>query len=402
MKNTMKFLKITTFSVAIAAGLIFTFTKCRKDIVVVPVPIHDTLFGKAISGVAQYLDFNDNLQLAKGAVISLYAGSTKSGNPVETAFADSTGAYSFPYLLPGNYFVWATYNTKNINNTKTPIQGINFETVPGYAVTMASVNITQNIMLANVAPSGNLVISITASDTTGSNGAIKTAPFESHSKCTWWTEYKGNDGQGGTSLTGGFNVFKVSKFFFDEANPANSTLEAYVLLSSINTFEPARDKISACVPKSLHIDTFMVGTTDAFVLVPQADTAWFRIPVGSIERYGKGYLGHGTMEAFYKHNGTEIIPPRISPVPPDTNSYDGNPPYYTGPFGQRVINDIDLYFEYQGKNKVYSGSTFNWFLIFEGEFTFTRQQYFWNNTSLGNIIHVTPHVQLKGANNVEI
>ncbi len=401
MKTTLKILKITTVAAAFAVGLIFTFTKCRKDIVVVPVPIHDTLFGKTISGLVQYPDFGNVTQLAKGAVVSLYSGSSKSGSPVATAFADSMGSYSFPYLLPGNYFIWATYNTKNKNNPKAPIEGINFETSPGYPVTMASANLTQDIMLSNVAASGTLKISITPSDTNGSMGAIKTAPFEAHSKCEWWTEYNKDGGIGGTTIQGGFNVFKVTKFFFDEASPANSTIEGYVLLYSINTFEPARD--SGCVPQTLQQDTYKLNGV-AKLLDPITDTAWYRAPLGSIEKYGKGYLAHGSLEAFYKHQGGNIQAPRVTPLPPDTVSWNGLGPQYAGPWNQRVTNSIDMYFEFQAKNKVWNaaGTTFNWFFIFEGEFTFTRQQYYVKTTSLGNTMHVTPHVQLKGANNVEM
>lgn len=401
MKNPKKVLKIATFAAAVAVGIIITFSKCRKDIIIVPVPIHDTVFGKNLSGLAQYLDFNGDTQLAKGAVVSLYAGSTKSGNAVATAYADSSGVYSFPYLLPGNYFVWASYNTKN-KNTKAPIEGITFETGPGYAVTMGASDLAQNIFLGTVAPSGNLVISIIATDTTGSMGAIKYAPYESHSKCEWWTEYKYDNGAGGTTIQGGFNTFKVTKFYFDEVNPANSLIEGYVLFSTVNTFEPARDASSGCVWQSIGLDTIRSAATPYTytVLTPESDTAWYIAPLGSIEKYGKGYVAHGALTAFYKHLGGTYAG-RVTSVPPDTGSYNGLGPQYAGPWDQKLTNDIDMYFEYQGKNKVYSGANFNWFFIFEAEFNFTRQQYYFKNTSLGNTIHVTPHVQLKGPNNVE-
>lgn len=410
MKTMMRFLKITAFSIAIAVGIIFTFTKCRKDIVVVPVPIHDTVFGKTISGIAQYPDFDDVMQLAKGASVSLYSGSTKSGNPVATCFADSTGAYSFPYLLPGSYFVWAKYNTKNQNYEKSPIEGINFETDPGYAVTLGASNLTQNITLATVAAPGNLIVSIKATDTVGSNGTVRYAPYESHSQLSWWCEYgKYSDGNlGGHEIVGGFNsqtggsgnAFTVTEFYFDEANPQNTKIKGYCLLSRISTLNPTRDSLyNGCVPKTLQVDTYMVGTT--VYALPMTDTAWYYCTAGNVEKYGKGYLAHGSMEAFYKHQGGDFMPPRIAALGADTGSWDGTGPSYAGPWNQRISHSADMYFEWK-KNKMWSGANFYWLVSFEGEFSFFRSDYYLKNTSLANEVHVLPHVQLKGANNYEI
>ena len=401
----MKTIKIVLATTIVAFGLTFFLTKCKKNTDVVVVQVHDTVQGKSITGICKYPDHAGTMIAAPGTVISLYLGSSVSGSPVATAYADANGNYEIPYLLPNNYFVFASYNTENQNNAK-PIEGITFETNPGYAVAMSGSNVTQNLDLVNVAPNGTLIIGATSADTIGVTNS-RYAPFEAHSKCPWWTEYStyGNGGLGGTTLEGGFNVFKVTSFLFDEANPANSKIKGYVLLSSINTMEPARDALSGCVPQTLQVDTLKVGVGAAAtysVLVKEADTAWYEAPIGTISKYGNGYLAKGNLTAFYKHQGGDVISPRVTVLPADTVSWDGKSANYAGPWNQRITQPVDMYFEYQGKNKVWNsaGTTYNWFFIFEGEFQFDRKDFYVKTTSIANTMHVTPHVQLKGANNM--
>jgi polyisoprenoid-binding protein YceI len=60
---------------------------------------------------------------------------------------------------------------------------------------------------------------------------------KSHSNVMWETAYIGNT----SLLTGRFNTFGLTKFEFDEANPANTSFEGYVYLNTVNTGEPGRD-----------------------------------------------------------------------------------------------------------------------------------------------------------------
>src|ERR1035441_4912860 len=126
----MKTIRITLFSiVAIAAfGLIFSLSKSKKETKVVVVPVHDTLKGKSIIGNCTYPNYVGTMVPAKGAVVSLYLGTSVSGSPIAKTTADSSGNYNLPYLLPGSYYLFATYNTVNVNYK--PINGINFQTNP--------------------------------------------------------------------------------------------------------------------------------------------------------------------------------------------------------------------------------------------------------------------------------
>lgn len=59
---------------------------------------------------------------------------------------------------------------------------------------------------------------------------------KSHNSLMWETRYYANN----AGLTGRFNQFDV-KVKFDEANPANTSIKAWVQLSTYNTGEPGRD-----------------------------------------------------------------------------------------------------------------------------------------------------------------
>jgi polyisoprenoid-binding protein YceI len=86
-----------------------------------------------------------------------------------------------------------------------------------------------------------------------------------HSNINWETEYYAEHAW----LTGKFNAFDVD-IKFDQADYANTTINAWVKLSSFNTGEPGRDGPDKCGPKYLGVqfDTAMAP-------VPTTDSAWF-------------------------------------------------------------------------------------------------------------------------------
>src|SRR3990172_4164679 len=104
----MKTFKFILAAAVVTAGLTFFLTKCKKNTEIVVVQVHDTLKGKSVSGQCTYPNYAAAMVKAKGAVVSLYLGASKTGNPVATAYADTNGNYSLPYLLPNTYFVYAT------------------------------------------------------------------------------------------------------------------------------------------------------------------------------------------------------------------------------------------------------------------------------------------------------
>lgn len=405
--KTKRLLKTLTIPALIALGLVISLSNCKKekeivkenvyvnvpvhDTTQVIINIHDTLTGKNISGTCTYPDFTNTMVPAKGTVLSLYVGSTGTGTPIETAFADLSGNYSFKFLIPGTYFLTAHFNTDNQN--RSPIKGVNF-VFDGIAITMGTSNITQNIALASVAAPGALKIAI---DTIAAGTSFRKVTLEIHSKTPFETQHNGNQ----QALQGGFNVFKFTSFIFDEAVPANIAINAYVQASSINTFEPARDALAGgCVRKTLNVDTMMVGST--ITAIPATDTIRFYANPGEVVKYGKGYLAHGHMKGFYKHPyGTTGVGGSGSSgfIPADTSylqEADGIP------YGTTINKPLDMYFEYMGKTKQISGANFNWIFIFEGKFTFNKfTGWYIKSSSISDIITVTPHVAMSGTTNIE-
>src|SRR4051812_14908491 len=69
--------------------------------------VHDTALGKTVSGNATYPDYLGSQVAAKGGVVYLYVGGSKSGPIGASAIIDASGNYSLPFLLPGNYFLYA-------------------------------------------------------------------------------------------------------------------------------------------------------------------------------------------------------------------------------------------------------------------------------------------------------
>ena len=61
MKTSTKLFRLSTIAtVILAVGILFSLTKCKKDVVVVVVPVHDTVSGAAILGLAQYPGLNND------------------------------------------------------------------------------------------------------------------------------------------------------------------------------------------------------------------------------------------------------------------------------------------------------------------------------------------------------
>ena len=109
-----------------------------------------------------------------------------------------------------------------------------------------------------------------------------------HCNVGWQTYFQNNN----ALLTGRFNTFNTS-IHFDQANPQNTVIGAWVQLSTFNTGEPGRDGTGGCGPTNMGIKY----DTVAGVVTPIAttDSAWFAAPAGTCQRYGTGYVAHGNL-----------------------------------------------------------------------------------------------------------
>ena len=396
MKN-VSFFKLLTLP--LITGLILTLSFCKKDTETLTVTetktetitkhdtviINDTLRiyvtdstgGKSIKGNATYLDMLGITKPAAGAVLFLYYGnSVNANNLVYTSTADANGNFEFKFLAKNTYFLFSKYNTDNKNYRV--IDGINFQTDPGYVISMVGSDFTQNVDLKTLSSSGTSKISLD----TIVNGYRKVT-FNTHSKVVWESLYNGGNSQ---TIQGAFNTLQITKFDFDETDVSKINFSGYVLLSSLTTFEPARDALgTGCVSKTMRVDTLNATT-------PLAETDTAKLYTVSVEKYGDGYLAHCMMKAFYM----------TGPSTPQTYAIDttGIPSQY---WGTTIEKPIDVFITFE-KKKVFNaaGTTFNWEFIFEAMFTFkAKTDYYVSSNNIGDAVTVKPHILMRGANNVE-
>lgn len=402
--NNLKLMLIPT-----VVGLMLCLSYCKKETKVVKeivhdttilvvhdtinttltVYVHDTIRGKTILGSVNYPDPTGSPSIAKGAVVMLYLGTVQDPSKlVAITFSDASGNYKFPFLLPNAYFIYSKYNTDNQNyKMLSELNGINFATIPGYAVTLGTTDLTQNISLINIAATGTLKISL---DTTV-NQFRKVTLDKAHSRIAFETEY----GPGGVgSMFPGFfgspsgipsqTAFNLTKFAFDEANPANTVIEGYVLLHERSTGEDGRDALGQCGSKALLIDTAEMGGA---IARPETDTCKF-ISL-SVVKYGNGYLCRAKLRGFLMHKGPGNNDPICATCPIDTVFG------FTGPFDVPRDFPVDMYFEFGGK-KYISGTNWYYLFPFEGTFTFNKRTMNINHASIGDNIKVSCHINIRG------
>jgi polyisoprenoid-binding protein YceI len=148
---------------------------------------------------------------------------------------------------------------------------------------------------------------------------------KTHTNVNWKTLYQG----GAAWLNGKFNNFDI-KVNFDEANPANTTITAWVLLSSFNTGEPGRDNYGKCGPGYMGVifDTIAPSSD----LIPRGSTDTARFVSKSVTRFGDGYMVKGDLT--FKDATTEIMMPMKYTGFVDYESSTGAERIYAGLTGE--------------------------------------------------------------------
>lgn len=157
----------------------------------------------------------------------------------------------------------------------------------------------------------NEVAPLTGNDVAG-NGLVDLSwTFDkSHSNVNWSSKYL--DWSSGM-LTGRFNNFNFfPKFVFNESDLSQCSMNAWVLLSSVDSGEPGRDGPGKCIRSYMGI-TYL--DTLKTIVNPASDSAWFRST--SVVKSGTGYVVFGNMQfnryraPSGKPDGTPIIKPAI-------------------------------------------------------------------------------------------
>lgn len=197
----------------------------------------------------------------------------------------------------------------------------------------------------------SLSLTNTSSKTSGNDviDFTKTGDFKldkTHSSVMWETFYYGDN----ALLTGRFNNFNVA-MKFDEANPSNTKISAWVQLSTYNTGEPGRDGKGKCGPGYMGVKY----TDTLFTVDKTTDSAWYNST--SVIRHGDGYLAKGN----FKFRG--------------------------------ITKEVDLYFKYSGTNLSADGKTIR--AGFPGYFVMkANSDFLVNSTSISDEVKVLVNVNV--------
>ena len=131
---------------------------------------------------------------------------------------------------------------------------------------------------------------------------------KAHSNVNWESKYLSySTGM----LTGRFNEFNFNpKFVFNETNLSSCSINAWILLSSIDSGEPGRDGLGKCIRSYMGV-TYL--DTNKTITNPISDSAWFRST--SVVKSGTGFVVFGNLQ-FNKYrapsgfaDGTPIVKP---------------------------------------------------------------------------------------------
>lgn len=222
----------------------------------------------SISGHVTYADQVP----ADGAIVTI-SNDAGAADILNSIVCGRDGGYSFSGLAEGTYYLSSIYNTENTNNFKSA--GFNFMTLETLAVEVLG-DVSQDLILVNAKSGADII-----------NTDDESWRFDkAHSNINWATAYMGEN----ALLTGKFNSFNVS-IDFDESAPENTTISAWVQLSSANTGEPGRDELGKCLNGYLGVVTDTLSDGSYYVSDPLTDTAYYESV--SISAFGDGYRAVG-------------------------------------------------------------------------------------------------------------
>lgn len=264
----------------------------------------------SISGTVSYTDLNGATANAAGAVVYLAKSATATTTYDQSTIADASGVYTFSSLSVGSYFLNSVYKTDN-KNTTARLDGVTFTTASGYLVTVAAINVTQDMSLVSVGQTGTEVIQATYVWDAVQVKYVNSGAYvfdNAHTSVQFQFPYRGAEGD----FKGSFMQVSKFNFTFDAANLATSSIEAQIDLSSINTGTPGgRDTQPVTSGATFQpLTTFVKGklgcisgtfgiTADDAVADPATITndvdRYAKFTSTSIEVYGDGYLAKGNL-----------------------------------------------------------------------------------------------------------
>lgn len=273
-----------------------------------------------ITGKVTFKDPAGATANAAGAVVYLATGSVATTTYEQSTIADANGAYSFSNLSANSYFVNSVYKTDN-KNVNGRLNGVTFTTLEGAIVTVADIDVTQDLALVSVGQSGtgigplvgNYVWDVATSKFLQSTASGVWQIDAAHSMVTFEFPYRGAEGD----FNGSFK--QINKFVvnFDPANLATSSIDVEVDMSSVDTRTPGgRDNLATvtdnptfspatlftklgCISGTFGIATDAPITTGApSQPITTSANRYAKFKSTSIEKYGNGYVAKGNL-IFY-------------------------------------------------------------------------------------------------------
>lgn len=269
-----------------------------------------------ITGKITYKDPTGTTANAAGAVVYLATSAVVTTTYEQSTIADADGVYSFSGLGANTYFVNSVYKTDN-KNIKARLDGMTFTTVEGAIVTVADVDVTQDMTLVSIGQSGSTFEALAVNYAWDPN-ATPSATFKNtgawtydatHSPIFFEFPYRDHVADFGGALS------QASKFIvnFDAANLATSSIDVEMDMASINTRapggrDPAMTATTVTFTRNTQFTTLgcILGTSLGIpgdggvpsVSVPQPITAvgrYAQFKSTSIEKYGDGFVAKGNL-----------------------------------------------------------------------------------------------------------
>lgn len=333
----MKKLVKTLGVVALLVGIAILLTECSKD---------ETKYG-VLSGTVT-LDGT----AADGAIVTL-STQANAASVVSRVVADASGAYSIMGVEAGTYFLNATWEPSNNNNlmksTNTVIlTGIESEvSVDG--------DKTQDIAIAGAVSGGDVVFDLAewAWDNTHSTIGFD-FPYDAFNAV----------------FTGIFGRVGFDELQFDETNPENTVIKAWVDVTSVETGSASppcahgRDGITGCIGGTYGVEFDAADTVDAYCTDGTMVTNW-----PNEELVAHDLWGDGSATTYMRQNSI------IGNSGVATFQSTSVTAYGTGYLAKGVVNfagasaPVDMYFNYvegyegedRGGNAVKYVSFYGWY-----------------------------------------
>jgi len=249
----------------------------------------------AIKGVVTIEDGS----LATGAVVYL-STTPNAADVVATAIADSVGGYEF-YVGKGTYYLSANYSTDN-TNLKSFEVGFMFMTAADVTAEVKKDVVTADLELVGTEASGTDVIELLASpgDLDWEFDAVHSLVEFTFAYDSANAFFSGHFGQFIGVDDAAYDGVSLPEFKFDEANPANTSFEAWVYLPSVETGSPTlphghgRDDINGCIA-----NTFGVRAANGTTIDPTDTLYTIKNTDGSISSYFYNETASVDFEAGY-------------------------------------------------------------------------------------------------------